>query len=112
MIAYTLSFFSEEAPMPSSRTPTLILRGSLITLRRKCGRPSCRCTQGELHVTPALSYSVRGVTQMVMLSEELLPRVEAALARYQRAQAALERQVQASVAALRAERAAGRRGRR
>ena len=95
--------------MPSSRTPALILRGSLITLRRKCGRTGCRCARGELHVTPALSYSVSGVTQMVMLSTEMLPRVEAALTRYQRAQAALERQVQASVAALRAERAAERR---
>lgn len=94
----------------------LILRGSLITFRRKCGRPGCRCAQGDLHVTPALSYSVGGVTQMVTLSEAMLPRVEAALARYHHAQAALERQVQASVAALRAERAreraAGRQGRR
>lgn len=101
--------------MPLSRTPSLILRGSLITFRRKCGRPGCRCAQGELHATPALSYSVNRVTQMVMLSEEMVPRVAAALARYQSAQAALERQVQASVAALRAERAhertAGRRGR-
>jgi hypothetical protein len=101
--------------MPSSRTPSLILRGSLITFRRKCGRPGCRCAQGELHATPALSYSVDGVTQMVMLSEAMRPRVEAALGRYQRAQTALERQVQASVAALRAERVrtrgAGRRSR-
>jgi hypothetical protein len=97
--------------MPSPRTPALLLRGSLITFRRKCGRPGCRCAQGDLHATPALSYSVGGVTQMVMLSEEMLPCVAAALARYQRAQAALDRQVQASVAALRAARAAGRRGR-
>lgn len=94
----------------------LILRGSLISFRRKCGRPGCRCAQGDLHVTPALSYSVGGVTQMMTLSEAMLPRVEVALARYQRAQAALERQVQASVAVLRAERAraraAGRQGRR
>lgn len=102
--------------MPSSRTPPLILRGSLITFRRKCGKPSCRCARGALHATPALSYSVAGVTQMVMLREETLPLVEAALARYHRAQGALERQVQAGVAALRAElareRTAGPRGQR
>jgi len=106
--------------MPSSQppvaTPAFILRGSLITLSRKCGRPSCRCARGELHTTPALSYSVDGVTQMVMLREEERPLVQAALARYHRAQAALERQVQASVATLRAQharaKAAARGGRR
>jgi len=97
-------------------TPALVLRGSLITLKRKCGRPGCRCARGDVHTTPALSYSVGGVTQMVMLHDEALPRVEAALARYHQAQAALERRVQASVATLRAqlarEKAAARRGRR
>jgi len=102
--------------MPSSSppvTPALVLRGSLITLKRKCGRPECRCARGDLHTTPALSYSVGGVTHMVMLHAEALPRVQAALARYDRAQAALEQRVQASVATLRAqlarEKAAARR---
>jgi len=82
----------------------LILRGSLITLTRRCGKPGCRCTRGELHTTRALSYSVAGVTKMLMLREEDLPRVHAALTRYQRAQAALERHVVRSVAVLRRQR--------
>jgi len=90
----------------------LILRGSLITLTRKCGTSGCRCTRGELHTTPALSYSVGGVTKMLTLRVEDLPRVQAALARYQRAQAALERHVVRSVETLRREKtAAKRRGR-
>jgi len=52
---------------------------------------------------------------MVMLHDAAIPVVQAALARYQRAQALLERQVQASVTALRAqmarEKAAARRER-
>lgn len=24
-----------------------MLRGSLVTLRRRCGKPSCRCAEGE-----------------------------------------------------------------
>jgi hypothetical protein len=95
------------------RLAALLLRGSLITWKRKCGRPECRCARGELHTTPALSYSVGGVTHLVMLHAEALPRVQAALARYERLQAALERRVQASVVALRAqlarEKAAARR---
>jgi hypothetical protein len=39
----------------------LVLRGSLITLRRKCGRPGCRCARGALHETPALSLPDRCV---------------------------------------------------
>jgi hypothetical protein len=74
-------------------------------LRRKCGKLGCRCTRGELHTAPALSYSLGGVTKMLMLREEDLPRVRAALARYERAQVALERQVLRSVEVLRRQRA-------
>ena len=27
------------------------MRGSLQTLRRRCGKPRCRCTRGQLHET-------------------------------------------------------------
>ena len=86
--------------MHANETP-LIVRGSLIVLKRRCGKPGCRCTRGELHTAPALSYSVAGVTKMLMLREEDLPVVRAALARYQRAQAALERQALRGVEGLR-----------
>ena len=47
------------------RLPTLLesslgrdplLPGSLYTLRRKCGKPSCHCRRGELHQSTVLSY--------------------------------------------------------
>jgi len=79
----------------------LILRGTLITLRRKCGKPTCRCTRGAPHETPALAYKVAGTTKMLTLRPQDVPGVRAALARYQRAQRRLERQVQAHVVALR-----------
>ena len=37
-----------------------LLPGSLYTLRRKCGKPSCHCTRGELHASTVLSYRGRG----------------------------------------------------
>jgi hypothetical protein len=37
-----------------------LLPGSLYTLRRKCGKPNCRCTRGELHESTALSYRGEG----------------------------------------------------
>ena len=37
-----------------------LLPGSLYTLRRKCGKPSCRCNHGELHASTVLSYRGQG----------------------------------------------------
>jgi hypothetical protein len=37
-----------------------LLPGSLYTLRRKCGKPNCRCSRGELHETTVLSYRGEG----------------------------------------------------
>ena len=33
-----------------------LLPGSVYTLRRRCGKPNCRCAQGHLHQTEVLSY--------------------------------------------------------
>lgn len=78
-----------------------VLRGSLITLKRKCGKPQCRCVQGEPHQTPALSYSQRGVTRMVTLRPEDIHLVKAALERYRLALAALEREAVDGITGLR-----------
>jgi hypothetical protein len=37
-----------------------LLPGSLYTLRRKCGKPNCRCNRGELHESTVLSYRGNG----------------------------------------------------
>lgn len=101
---------------PPEHLPSL-LRGSLVTLRRRCGKPSCRCVDGEqLHEAPALSYSEGGRTRVLTLAEADVPAVAAALHRYRAAQAELEAQAKAGLAALAdriaADRAAGRRPRR
>lgn len=33
-----------------------LLPGSLYTLKRRCGKPNCRCAKGNLHHTQVLSY--------------------------------------------------------
>jgi len=77
-----------------------VLPGSLITLRRKCGKPTCRCATGSPHETPALSYSVGGRTKMLTLSAEEVPAVAAAVARYRKAVKALEAEARAELAEL------------
>lgn len=87
-----------------SLPPDLLLRGSLITLKRKCGKPSCRCAAGEPHETPALSTSIDGVTQIITLSPEDIPQVRQALRRYQKAKAELDRRVMRGLTVLRLQR--------
>ena len=63
------------------------LRGSLIVLRRKCGKPNCHCAQGQPHTTPALSFSQKGKTRILTLTQAELPAVRRALNHYRQAQA-------------------------
>lgn len=79
----------------------LLLRGSLIILRRRCGKSQCRCAQGTPHETPALSYSLRGKTQIQTLSPVWIPVVRKALTRYRQAIEELERQNSQAIAWLR-----------
>jgi hypothetical protein len=90
----------------SDRAPRM-LRGTLITMRRRCGKATCRCARGELHEGPALSVSLSGRSVMVSLRPGEVAGVAAALARYQAAREALETQATTGVQMLRS-----RRGRR
>jgi hypothetical protein len=92
-------------------TAPLVLRGSLTTFRRRCGKPTCRCVTGEPHESPALTYSDGGRTKTVTLTGADLSEVRAALARYETARAELDRAADAGLAAVRVQAAAGRRRR-
>ena len=89
-----------------------VLPGSLITLRRKCGKAGCRCAAGAPHETPALSYSVAGRTRMLTLTAEEVPAVAAAVARYRKAVTDLEAQARGELDVLVARVEARRAGRR
>ena len=87
--------------LATRRAPRLV-RGSLITLRRRCGKPNCRCVDGVAHETPALSYSLEGRTRTLTLRAEDLPAVRAALERYAVARQQLEDEALEGIEALRA----------
>lgn len=101
---------------PAQSYMPAVLRGSLITLRRKCGSDACRCLRKELHETPALSYSLKGATKMLTLRSQDVPKVAAALKRYQQSLRTLDQQALAGIQALsqriRKEKAQGRTARR
>jgi len=68
----------------------VLLRGSLITLKRKCGKPTCACADGEPHTTPAISYSVKGKTHILTLRSSDVPMIRQAMNNYKVAAAELE----------------------
>ncbi len=81
-------------------TPRMV-RGSVVTHRRRCGKPTCRCADGEqLHSSTVLSYSEQGRTRFLMLPPAEVAAVRAATERYRTAQAKLETQGDAGRAAL------------
>lgn len=96
--------------MPTRRRSSdpLMLRGSLFTFRRRCGKPNCWCAEGDGHESPALSYTQDGKTKTLTLTAANLSEVHAALARYEKARAELDRAADAGIAALRAQLGAAR----
>lgn len=79
----------------------LMVRGSLFTLRRRCGKPSCHCATESGHESPALAYPEGGRTKTMTLAAADVGEVRAALARYNAARAELDASADAGVAALR-----------
>ncbi len=85
-----------------ARPEPFMVRGTLFTLRRRCGKPSCHCATESGHESPALAYPEGGRTRTMTLSEGEVDDVRAALKRYNTARAALDANADAGVAALRA----------
>ena len=96
-------------PAIKRRLDPLVLRGTLTTFRRRCGKANCRCAGGEVHESPALAYTEGGRTKTLTLSDAEVAEVAAALARYEGARADLDRAADAGIASLRTRRDTARR---
>ena len=78
-----------------------VVRGSVVTHRRKCGKATCRCAGGEqLHESTVLSYREGGRTRFLMLPAQDVATVAAATARYRAALAKIEADGEAGRATL------------
>ncbi len=95
-------------PRIARRPDPLVLRSTLRTFRRRCGKANCRCSGGEPHESPALTYTEGGRTKTLTLTDDEVAEVAAAVARYEAAKAELEGAANAGLAALRARRTAAR----
>ena len=49
-----------------------LIKGNVYEMSRKCGKPSCACSRGELHRSMALSWSHLGKTRLLSIPPERL----------------------------------------
>jgi len=49
-----------------------LVKGNVYEMARKCGKPSCTCTRGELHRSMVLSWSERGKTRLFSIPADRL----------------------------------------
>jgi len=68
-------------PFFSSRP---VIKGSVYELKRKCGKPGCKCTKGQLHRSMVLSSSEKGKTRLKVIPHGFLLEVKSKVQRYQK----------------------------
>lgn len=49
-----------------------LVKGNVYRIARKCGKPNCVCTRGELHRSMVLSWSEKGQTRLLSIPPERL----------------------------------------
>lgn len=77
------------------------LAGTLSQVRKRCGRPSCRCYHGEPHSAWHLTYKVQGRTRTVYVPKDLLDDVRSWLDEHDRIKTLLDEIHHLSVALIR-----------
>ncbi|RPJ11638.1 MAG: hypothetical protein EHM36_01085 [Deltaproteobacteria bacterium] len=60
-----------------------VIKGTVYELKRRCGKPGCRCAQGELHGRMVVSASEGGKTRLQVIPKGFLVEVQAKVRRYQ-----------------------------
>lgn len=60
------------------------IAGSLVTMRRVCGKPTCRCARGQKHVSTYLALNINGKRAMVIVPKEQLEAIRNAVETYKR----------------------------
>jgi hypothetical protein len=60
-----------------------VIKGTVYELRRKCGKPGCKCAKGELHARMVVSASEKGRTRLRVIPRGFLVEVQERVKRYQ-----------------------------
>lgn len=70
-----------------------MVQGSFYLLRRKCGKPNCRCAAGQLHAAWVLTRSEQGKDRLYSVPKDQRARLRQWAAEYRRYQRARARVV-------------------
>jgi hypothetical protein len=60
-----------------------VIKGTVYELRRRCGKPGCKCAKGELHARMVVSASEKGRTRLRVIPRGLFMEVQERVKRYQ-----------------------------
>lgn len=61
-----------------------MIQGSLYQMERRCGKPGCRCVEGEKHVSWYLSRALGGRTKLTYIGRIVPAWIEVRIKRHQR----------------------------
>ncbi|MCX6554093.1 MAG: hypothetical protein NTZ12_03625, partial [Candidatus Aminicenantes bacterium] len=67
-----------------------LVKGSLVVNRRRCGKPQCRCAEGERHESLAFTYKKAGKSVLVHIPQYLEPEARQAQHDYRKLKALVE----------------------
>jgi hypothetical protein len=59
-----------EASLEVAFNRSLLVKGNVYQLARKCGKPNCVCTRGQLHRSMVLSWSEGGKSRLFSIPPE------------------------------------------
>lgn len=71
-----------------------VIKGSVYELKTKCGKPGCKCAQGQLHGRMVVSASEKGKTKLRVIPGGFLVEVQGKVRRYQELRGARKRLVE------------------
>ena len=71
-----------------------MIKGTVYELKRRCGKPGCKCARGELHARMVVSASEGGKSRLQVVPHGFLVEVEAKVRRYQELRRARARLVE------------------
>ena len=71
-----------------------MIKGSVYELKRKCGKPGCKRSQGELHSRVVVSASVKAKTILRVIPNCFLAEVQGKVRRYKELRRARARLVE------------------
>ncbi|MBW2569913.1 MAG: hypothetical protein JRE47_11260 [Deltaproteobacteria bacterium] len=60
-----------------------VIKGSVYELKTKCGKPGCKCANGELHHSMVVSASEKGKTKLRAIPHGFLVEVQTKVRHYQ-----------------------------